>query len=210
MDAKWNFLNHFQLYGQFVLDEFYLKHLRNANGWWANKWASQLGIKYIDVLGLQNFDLQLEWNRSRPFMYSHRSDYTSYTHQSQPLAHPLGANFDEKMLLIRYQPLNRLSLQAQYLQASFGADSLNSNYGGNIFLNYNTRTLGFGNKIGQGVATRLQLVSLTASYMLAHRLYLDLAHTYRRQSTALDEPNNSTHTITAGLRWNIGRREHWF
>ena len=88
LDAKWNLFKHIQLYGQFVLDEFLLSAYRQGNGWWGNKWSSQLGGKYINVFGIRNLDGQLEWNRARPFMYTHVSNYTSYTHYGQPLAHP--------------------------------------------------------------------------------------------------------------------------
>ena len=128
-DAKWNFLNRFQIYGQFVLDEFLLEHVKARDGWWANKWATQLGAKYIDVFGIPNLDMQVEWNRARPFMYAHISDHTSYTHYDQPLAHPLGANFDEQLMILRYQPLTRLFVEARYLQANYGKDSVNSNFG---------------------------------------------------------------------------------
>ena len=120
MDAKWNFLERFQLYGQFVLDEFHLGYLREANGWWANKWASQFGAKYIEVLGVQNLDFQFEWNRVRPYMYSHKSGYTNYTHYGQPVAHPFGANFDEKLFVFKYQPIKRLQFQVQYQWAERG------------------------------------------------------------------------------------------
>ena len=53
----------------------------------------QLGAKYIDAFGIKNLDLQLEYNRVRPFTYSHRDSVANYTHYNQPLAHPLGANF---------------------------------------------------------------------------------------------------------------------
>ena len=32
IEVKWNFLDHFQLYGQFVLDEFLLAHFRGKTG----------------------------------------------------------------------------------------------------------------------------------------------------------------------------------
>lgn len=106
-------------------------------------------MKNVNFLGLQNLDLQWEWNHSRPFMYTHKTDYTSYTHYSQPLAHPLGANFDENLMVARYQPMKRLQLQTLLLQATYGSDSLGNHYGGNILLSYNSRGSDFGHKMAR-------------------------------------------------------------
>ena len=209
-DMKWNFLRHFQLYGQFALDEFLLSAYRAGDGWWGNKWALQLGGKYINVFGLPNLDLQLEWNRVRPFMYSHITDYTNYTHYSQPLAHPLGANFDEKLAILRYQPAGRWSFAATLMQADFGKDAVGTNYGGDIFKPYTSRTLDRGNVIGQGVGTQVQLADFSLSYMPIHRLYLEVQQTLRRQQSSLPEETTTTSITQLGLRWNIGRRTHLF
>ena len=210
MDLKWNFLNHFQVYGQFALDEFLLSAYRENNGWWANKWALQMGTKYVDVLGVRNLDLQLEWNRVRPFMYSHLSEYTNYTHYSQSLAHPFGANFDEKLAVLRYQPAGRWMLEATFMQTKYGGDEVGSNYGGNIFKDYNTRSREYGNTLGQGVATQVQMADLTVSYMPAHRLYLELTQTFRKQESEMEARNRNASITQLGMRWNFARRTHLF
>lgn len=210
MDMKWNFLKHFQVYGQFVLDEFLLSAYRQNQGWWGNKWALQLGGKYIDVFGLPNLDLQMEWNRVRPYMYSHMSPYTDYTHYSQVLAHPLGANFDEKLAILRYQPAGRWSVEARMMLADYGIDPEGTNYGGNIFKDYMSREQDIGNVIGQGIATTTKMADLIVSYMPAHRLFLELHHTVRHQNSELDALNSSRSITQLGLRWNIARRSHMF
>ncbi|RYY00403.1 MAG: hypothetical protein EOO53_22035, partial [Gammaproteobacteria bacterium] len=93
LDAKANVAKHFQFYGQLLLDEFKLDELKRK--WWGNKFGYQLGAKYIDAFGISNLDLQAEWNRVRPFTYSHDDSVANYTNYNQPLAHPLGANFNE-------------------------------------------------------------------------------------------------------------------
>ncbi|WP_236614053.1 hypothetical protein [Nafulsella turpanensis] len=210
MDAKWNFLRHFQLYGQLVLDEFLLSAYRQNNGWWGNKWALQLGGKYVDVLGLPNLDLQLEWNRVRPFTYAHKTDYTNYTHYSQPLAHPLGANFDEKLAILRYQPAGRWLMTGRLMQADYGRDPAGVNFGGNIFKSYITREQDTGNTIGQGIATKVQRADFVLSYMPAHRLFLELHQTFRQQESALPEEGSSSSITMLGLRWNIAPRDYLF
>lgn len=209
IDAKWNLFKRIQLYGQFVLDEFLLEAYRQSNGWWGNKWSSQLGGKYINVFGIRNLDGQLEWNRARPFMYSHQSNYTSYTHYGQPLAHPLGANFDEQMARLTYQPLPRLVLEGTVMAASFGTDPEDENFGGNIFVPYTTRSQDLGNTIGQGLANRLVLGELNVSYMLAHRLWLEGNYTLRKLKTEGQEDSNMQ-LLQFGLRWNMARQGLYF
>ncbi len=53
LDFKWNTAKHFSFYGQFVLNEFIFKNFVAQNGWWGNKYAWQLGMKYIDVFGIK-------------------------------------------------------------------------------------------------------------------------------------------------------------
>lgn len=209
VDSKWNFLKHFQLYGQFVLDEFHLNYLREAKGWWANKWASQLGLKCIDIIGIYNLDLNMEWNRARPFIYSHKSGYTNYTHYGQPLAHPFGANFDEKLIVVRYQPKRKLNLMARYLQVEQGGNNQENNFGSNIFMDYRTRYREFGNKIGQGGEMKIKMIQFMTTYQLVHRLFVEISQTLRYSKSDFFNQQNAF-ISTVGLRWNVSRRESLF
>lgn len=60
MDWKWNFMNRFSFYGQFILDEFIKDEMFGRTQSWVNKWGYQAGIKYINVANINNLDLQLE------------------------------------------------------------------------------------------------------------------------------------------------------
>ncbi len=209
-DFKWNLLSRFSLYGQFVLDEFKLDHILARDGWWANKYSGQLGLKYIDVLGIQNLDVQVEHNFVRPFTYSHDSPYTNYAHYLQPLAHPLGANFKENIVIVRYQPLNRLHLTGKVISANYGLDPADQNFGGDILSSYKARTKELGNYIGQGIATTIMFYDFTASYMVAHNLFIDLKQIYRtKDQEGLTTPEKTIFTSLA-LRLNIQRREQEF
>jgi len=101
MDFKWMVAKKLSAYGQVVFDEFLLDRLKEGNGWWANKFALQGGVKYIDAAGVNNLDLQLEANMVRPYTYSHNTQFGSYTNYRQSFAHPLGANFKEVVAIVR-------------------------------------------------------------------------------------------------------------
>src|SRR5436190_5657885 len=126
MDVKANVAHALQFYGQLLIDEFVLSALKENNGSWVNKWGIQAGAKYIDALGIKNLDLQLETNRVRPFTYSHDDSVANYTHYNQPLAHPLGASFQEFIGIARYQPAPKWYLEGKLFFWKQGTDTSNT------------------------------------------------------------------------------------
>lgn len=210
LDVKANLAKKIQLYGQLCLDEFLLSEITKKNGWWGNKWALQLGAKYVDAFGISNLDLQLEMNRVRPYTYSHRDSVANFTHYNQPMAHPLGANFQEFIGIACYQPAPKWLAVAKLIYYQQGRDSNTVSYGSNIFL-YNIsppRQGDFGHFVGDGWKTNVLFASFLLSYELRENFFLELNALYRKQETKT-APITSTNTsvITFGVRWNMGRRE---
>ncbi len=206
LDGKWNVLHRFQLYGQLMLDEFKFNELTAGNGWWANKYGIQGGIKYINALGIDHLDLQAEFNRARPYTYTHTDSTASYTHYNQPLAHPLGANFKEMIFLARYQPLHRLTFEARLISANVGEDAPDMNFGNNILLPNVTRVSDYGNELGQGVGADINIIGLDVSYQLFHNVFLDLNYFYRKKDSDDNALDLKTQYIGAGIRANINRQ----
>jgi hypothetical protein len=209
-DFKWNFLNQFQLYGQFIIDELIVKETFNGNKWWGNKQALQLGAKWIDVAGISNLDLQGELNIVRPYTYTHspNPEYSNYQHYEQSLAHPLGANFREIVGVVRYQPIPRLQLIVKGFLGKKGEDgTANENYGGDIFKDYNqNRPQDYDVKIGQGIAANWTFIDFTASYQVKHNLFLDFKHIARKWDSDMDSRDLTTQYTSFALRWNIAQR----
>lgn len=209
LDFKWLAGSRISVYGQLVLDEFLLDNLKEGSGWWGNKYAAQLGAEYIDAFGVDNLDVQAEANLARPYTYSHSSAYGSYSHYLQPLAHPRGANFDEFIGILRYQPFGRLMLSGKLIYSRFGTDGEGENFGGDILLNNRNRVRDFGNETGQGVANNLLFMDLTASYQWKHNFFLEVKHVFRDlQNEGVG--NASTHFTSLGVRWNVPQRLHEF
>lgn len=158
---KWKWNRRFHLYGQLLLDEFLLREVRAARGWWGNKFGGQLGFRWADV-GLKGLHLQGEFNAVRPFTYSHGSPVQAWGQFNQPLAHPLGANFWEVVGRISYQT-KQWWVQGKCIVAAYGRDALlaggqsSANFGGDIFRSYVQPVSVFGNTVSQGRTTRLLL-----------------------------------------------------
>lgn len=215
LDWKWLVAKRLSVYGQFVLDEFVLNNITSGNGWWGNKFSLQVGMKYIDVAGISNLDLQLEGNVVRPYTYSHANQFTSYTHFMQPIAHPLGSNFYEMAAVVRYQPIPKLNMTLKALYIQTGRDNgVNDltfvNWGSDPNKSYNSRQQDYNNKIAQGTDNTIVSADLLASYMLRHNFFIDFKQTLRNSKSTDPIFNNNTSLTSVALRWNIAARNYDF
>lgn len=204
IDFKWNAFKRFSFYGQFLLDELVTKEFFGRTESWVNKWAYQAGMKYINVGGIQNLDLQVESNRVRPYFNMHRTKAQNWIHYNQSLAHPLGANFQESIAIIRYQPTNRLRLTFTNILSKQGIDSSNTstNYGSDYTRTYLDR-VGSIAPMFQGVLNTVTSHSLDASYMLWHNWFLDAGILFRNEDNELwAEPRRNV-LFTFGMRLNL-------
>ena len=206
-DIKWNFAKRFQLYGQFLLDEFKFDELFiEKRGWWANKSAGQLGIKAVDIAGIESLDIQTEYNFARPFMYTSRdSTFGNYAHYNQALAHPLGVNFKEFVGIVKYRPLRNLYLQARYIRANFGENPAGLNFGADINQTNRGIAMEFGNETGQGIAAQTNIIGIDISYQIFHNAFVDLTFFQRTKDSEDDTLDQTARYIGGGLRLNISK-----
>lgn len=211
-DFKANLVHRVQLYGQILFDEFKLDKLRENRGWWANKYGYQLGVKYVDAFNVPNLDLQFETNRVRPYTYSHNDSISNYSHYNQPLAHPLGANFQEYVARVHYQPAPKWYLLGTIIYYNKGLDSTGYNAGGDIFrLDTDRYGIEEGFNVGGGKKVTCLNATMQLSYELRENLYLDLSYQYRNYKI-VNDPTQSSNTslVTAGIRLNLFKREYDF
>ena len=212
MNLSYRFLNQSYVYGQVLIDELVIDHILAQDGFWANKYAGQLGIKSwipLDkdqtpshsVLNSGLF-LQSEFNFARPFTYSHWTSKQNFGHFSQPLAHPLGANFFEWVNFARVN-WKRFTIEGRYSKAWYGANADGLNYGQDIFIPYTSHVTELGNEIGQGLETTLTYTSATFSWLMnpASLLNIFCTVTDRRQVDA--QKDLHSFWITFGVRNSI-------
>ncbi|MDR1154553.1 MAG: hypothetical protein LBL04_07560 [Bacteroidales bacterium] len=170
------------LYGQLVLDEFKFDELKAANGWWANKYAFQAGARCF--LGEQRpAMLQAEFNQVRPYNGTHYYTLQNYGHLADPLAHPMGANLREGLVIARWAFAPKWSAHAMLTYAVQGTDSVGTNFGGDIYKSNLTRMKEYGNKTLQGVRattayqelkiarTLVEKWNLQAEVVMSNRLF---------------------------------------
>ena len=208
LDFKANFAHHFQAYGQFLLDEFIASEIVKNNGYWANKYGYQLGVKYVDAFQVQNLDLQVESDRLRPFTFQHNDNYGNYTHYNQPLADPLGANFQEYIGILKYQPRPKWYINARAIYYFQGLDSAGQNFGSNPLELYTTRTRDYGYYVGSGNKAKCLNASLRLSYELKENLFIEASYLYRKYAVAQGPGAGTTSMFGLGIRWNAAIREY--
>ncbi len=212
LDMRVNLFRHVSVYGQFMLDDFNIQVSKGTKGYWANKYGFQLGAQYIDAFKVSNLDLQLEWNHIRPYTYTHNDTVANYSNYNQPLAHPLGANLNEWIGVVRFQPIFPLTLRWSLTVAASGRDTAGSNFGADIFIpttESNVFTV-YGNEAGQGVGTDLLLSEWTATYMLRHNFFIDVSYSYRKTASTLSAFESSSHIFQIGVRMNVAKRKFQF
>lgn len=210
LDFKANIAHRAQLYGQLLLDEFILSEIINNPTSWVNKWGIQAGVKYLDAFGIRNLDIQLETNRVRPFTYSHTDTIANYTHYNQPLAHPLGANFQEFLGIIKYQPAPKWYLNAKVIYYYQGLDSNGINFGSNPLRKNSDRPRSTNFKIGSGSKATCLNSMVNVAYEWKENLYFNVSFQYRNYKIANIPGNNNTTLITAGILVNMFKREYDF
>ncbi len=207
IDWKWNFVKRFSFYGQIVLDELRKDSILQRTGWWGNKWALQAGLKYIDVAGIDNLDLQFETNIVRPYTYTHGDRSQNYIHHNQSMAHPLGANFIEYIGILRYQLSPRWKLTGIFMVAEHGRDSLvrypDEHYGGNILEDYTKRPKETNIKIGQGFTQTITHAEFRASWQFYHNVNMDITYIYRMSEGPIQHFNFDLQLLQIGFRMNL-------
>ncbi len=202
LNLSYKLPNNYLLYGQLMINEFTAKEVIKKNGYWANKQGVQLGIRGFDIFNTKNLNFLTEFNTVRPFTYSANIPIKNYAHFNQPLAHPLGANFKEGIVIFNYR-YKRFDFRTQFNYAFYGIDNpldTNSNVGKDVYRPYTTRSSNYGYFIGSGIKTSLSYTDLKVAYILNPKINLRVELGYVNRIEANSISHSNTHYITLGLR----------
>lgn len=153
------------LYGQIILDEFFLAELKAKSGWWANKYGGQIGIKGRFKAGNWNLFYRTEYNFVRPYTYSHLNSGQNYGNQGMTLSHPYGGNFMEILGEVKMQK-DKWNIKAFFSYFLIGYDKDGYSYGSNIYQPYTNRPYEYGHFIGQGKGNNGIRSIITLSYQV--------------------------------------------
>lgn len=211
ISSKYKVNDRINLYGQLIVDEFSSSDVFGGNGSYKNKTGYQLGLKYYDAFGLDNLFLQAEYNRVRPYTYSHNTVVLNYGHNNQSLAHTLGANFSEFLTIARYQN-GRIYGDAKFIFAKrgfeFNTEEDSFFYGSDIYGSENDRVSDEGNKLGQGNTTNFFHAEVQAGYVInpATNLKIYGSFIFRNFDPKVDTESvfkNQTSWVNFGIRTDL-------
>ena len=209
---KYKWSDRLNTYGQLLVDEFSSSDVLAREGSYKNKTAYQVGTKYYSAFGIPNLNLQLEYNRVRPFTYSHNTVVLNYGHNNQSLAHTLGTNFSEFIAIARYR-YQRLYASAKFVQAKRGLEFLDPDSdvfnGGSIYGSEDFREGDLNHELGQGNTVDFRHIELDAGYVInpSSQLKLFTRIILRSFSPEVSEgPNQKSNTTW----WSVGLRTDLF
>lgn len=178
-------------YSQFMIDDLNIARRKDSDdnyqsGFFQNKFAFQFGIK----TRIKDFNILTEYNQAQPYAYGHRTILQNYSHMNQALAHPLGANFKEIIVIANYEKENwKFILKNTF--ARVGLDSLTTHYGQNIFLSDLDASTGgqysYGNFNGQGVLTTINTSFAEVSYSFRWFDVFSSVYYKKQKSDLLDQ-----------------------
>ncbi len=198
--GKYKFVDKAAVYGQFALDEYEAKNFFSSNGSSRNKYAWQLGLRGAELLAVKHLNYLLEVNNAKPYTYSETSSIINYSQNTEPLAHPFGANFREVVGILNYS-IGRFNFYGQAEFGHYGLDpTLTDDYGKDIFKPYTDASKTLGNYTGQGITTNLYYGEGRVSYILnpKYNLRLEIGGVLRQEKNYLN--TNNTTMFTVGLR----------
>ena len=210
LNAKYKVSDNVSLYSQFILDELTVGRFFDGDGYWANKFAFQLGGKYFNAFKIDNLFLQGEFNLARPYTFSHTENSTlNYAHFNQPIGHLWGSNFWEAVGIAQYRK-DRWFTNAKLVFGKKGFDFENNptSFGGDIYASNDNRTGDTGVELLQGNETSIFIADLQAGYIVnpATNLRFFAGLTLRNfdptsQSTNFSKDNTSWFTV--GLKTDL-------
>jgi hypothetical protein len=195
-------LNKINIYGQLLIDDLNINRYENTgDGFFQNKLAYQLGLKSEFNFKKHELLFLTEFNQAQPYTYAHKHPMQNYTHMNQALAHPLGANFKENIIMLNHR-YKKWATNFKYTYAIYGADSLGTHYGQNIFISDFEASgeggeFSYGNYNGQGIKTQLHTFYAEVNYDL--RVAKAFLACYIRNRTN----QHTTSYVVVGIKTNF-------
>lgn len=194
-----------EIYGQFLLDNAQSKNIFNEK--FGNKYAYQLGIKYLGTKNpksfLHGFSARLEYNMAMPYTYGHEIAQQSYSHFNQSIAHPLESNFKESLVFLKYIKKS-FSIELRYSKAITSCDTINSHFGNDIFIAENKANFTKENQtIGQGIRTEIEHSSIRFNYLINPTTNFQIFTEFHIRDYKSSLINTSDKFISFGIQTSI-------
>lgn len=209
--SKYRLFANSYLYSQFILDEFSMDEFRDNSGWWGNKYGFQFGYKIFNLFDLSRLSIRTEYNLVRPYTYAHHNPQQNYAHYNQPLAHPLGANFSELVIISRYK-FKQWEFNGKFIFAKYGGKISGdpTSYGNDIYQStgdfetaggfvYTGRPSDFSIEQYQGNLTLVKINQFNISYVINPRTNFKINIGFTQRNFNDEESEITTNFFNIGM-----------
>ncbi len=170
LDFEFTAVRNVKLYGELLIDDLTTGKL--GSNWYGNKLGVLGGIFFADFVRLDNLDLNVEYVRIRPFVYSHER-WCEYTHYDTNLGHHSGPNSELWSCDFAYRPHFRWRVGLRYQVLRRGENPAGENVGGSIFDHFQEGDDPYP-KFLAGNRTNEHQLSLAVSYEVLRNLVFNL------------------------------------
>lgn len=194
--AAWRVTPGVRVYATGLLDELVAADFFDDA--WTSKWGFVTGLQLADI-GLPNTDVQIEYARIRPYVYSHRDSVTAAVHYGDVLGHPAGPNASDLSLRVEHRPGRDWVLAADLAYTVRGRNTEALNFGSDPERETNDR-VPEPNPTLQGVRQRIAVADVS----VGARLLPDATAGVRLQAHLLDDEEDGRSGFVAPqvfLRW---------
>ncbi|NIA30810.1 MAG: hypothetical protein GWP06_12970 [Actinobacteria bacterium] len=165
-----------KLYGELFIDDISTGKL--GSGFYGNKYAFLAGLYHVDIFGIPNLDVHLEYAHVRPYTYTHKEDITSYRHFTTNLGHRIGPNADDLFCELRYRTSRRLLIKSQFEIKRHGANTENQNVGGSIFRPHTFPADPQYVDFLQGIREKTSSIGIVGSYEVIRNSFIEISYFY--------------------------------
>lgn len=100
-------LHNHKFYFELFIDDF--TTAKNPFTYYGNKFAFLTGWRWVAPMGIRDMDLQLEYARIEPYVYTHRDEINIYKNYDKSIGHWLGPNSDDLYIRSNYLINHHLS-----------------------------------------------------------------------------------------------------
>ena len=199
-------LERLQLEGEFMLDDLIFSRI--GTGWWGNKSAWRLGAKATGV-PVGTVDLEAEYTRLEPYVYTHFAPRNAYLHDGANLAaEGLQPNSYQVAGSIAWQPVPMLRTRLRLTVSEHGrnivADTgIVRNVGGDVATGFIREVSSDTVTFLDGLLERATGVDLSADYEVMRNVYLRM-RAFLRSTTIEGVEDQKRSQLWIGLR--VGSR----
>ncbi|MCB2199830.1 capsule assembly Wzi family protein [bacterium] len=193
-----------EIYFQWFLDELQFGEL--GSDWWGNKHGYLIGARQIDPLGMKNASMAIEYQRLRPYIYTHSIPYNNATHYGLNLGSSLPPNSELYYFSLRQMARWNLETWIELSYIRHGATPLNGrNVGGDVnrphWDDHDPEKATF----LDGNLHSIRQMTVGASWQITYQLYLD--GSFQVSMDDVEDANGATgNTVTrtgmVTLRWH--------